>query len=210
MHSPFGMAIQSRQLQTLGIVALASVFVLACGRRQATPATPLDYRGGTVESGQLETGAEQSTVARGNPPMGVESELSLSEADVPQWRITAVVIDVGVAELCGIDAARANFDYDSDELDADAKATIAELARCFADGPLAGREVAVVGHADPRGPDDYNRELGMSRAEAVAQALTREGVARTRIDVESHGEAEAHSDPAEWPDDRRVDIGIAG
>jgi len=151
----------------------------------------------------------ESRTVRGEPPMAVESQVSVTEGDVPQWRITAVVIDVGLADLCGIDRAEANFDYDSARLDADAKRTIAALADCFVDGALAGRDAVVIGHADPRGPDDYNRELGMSRADAVAQELTRHGLPTTRIDVESHGEAHAHADPSEWPDDRRVDVQIA-
>ena len=199
------MSTQSRTWQLLGIVALASMVACASARARRQN-TRSDYRGGEVESGQL--GANEGSATRGNQPVG-ESPESLDDAVPPEWRVTAVVIDVGLAELCRIDAAQANFDYDSAKLDADAKATIAALAECFVNGPLAGRDMVVIGHADPRGPDDYNRELGMSRAEAVAQALNREGLAPTRIDVESHGEAHAHADPDEWPDDRRVDIRVS-
>ncbi|HVH99451.1 MAG TPA: OmpA family protein [Enhygromyxa sp.] len=204
------MSTQSRTLQLVGIVTLASMVACASARerRQSSETTQSDYRGDEVEPGQL--GASQRSRARGYPPIGVDAQPSLDQGDPPEWRITAVVIDVGVADLCRIDAAQANFQYDSAQLDADAQATIAALADCFVNGPLAGRELVVIGHTDPRGLDDYNRELGMSRAEAVAEALNREGLTTTRIDVESHGEAEAHTDPAEWPDDRRVDIEVSG
>lgn len=200
---------QSRTAQLLGIAALASV--LACAsereRRQQPRSGQSEYDGEALESGELSR--SERSLARGNPPMVVTPELSVTESDPPQWRITAVVVDVGVAETCRIEAARANFDYDSAELSADARATLAAIADCFIGGPLAGRNLVVLGHADPRGPDEYNRELGMSRAQAVAEALAREGLATTRIDVESHGEAHAHADPDEWPDDRRVDIRVA-
>jgi outer membrane protein OmpA-like peptidoglycan-associated protein len=197
------MSIHSRTSQRLGIVYAPAGLIVALGlisacaserdrRRDAQPSQS-EYRVVELEPSTAERSAAERS----------------AEHDDAQWRITAVVIDVGLADLCGIDAARANFDYDSAELDADSRETIAVLADCFIEGPLTGREVVVIGHADPRGPDEYNRELGMSRADAVAQALTREGLASARIDVESHGEAEAHADPSEWPDDRRVDVLIA-
>ena len=198
--------LRSRFSAILLVVALAAI--VACKDRNRRDESQSPLGDATIESDQL--GHSQPPVVRGEPPMGVEPELSIPEGEPPTWRITAVAIDVGLAELCGIDQAQANFDYDSAKLDANARATIAALANCFVEGPLAGRDVVVIGHADPQGPDDYNRELGMSRAQAVAQALTREGLAATRIDVESHCEAHAHSDPSEWPDDRRVDIRIAG
>lgn len=139
---------------------------------------------------------------------GVRTERTTT-TDVPHWRVTAVHVDVGLAELCGIDKSKAHFEYDSARLDDETRAMISALTDCFVDGPLAGRDVVVVGHADPRGPDEYNRELGMNRAEAVAQQFIRGGMPSTRIDVESHGEAHASSDPAEWPDERRVDVMIA-
>jgi outer membrane protein OmpA-like peptidoglycan-associated protein len=187
------MFIQPRTSQWIGIAALAMLLV-GCRDDRKTRTPEPDQRSGTAESRKLTT----SERAYG------------SEVDPhPEWRITAVVIDVGLAELCGIDAAQTHFDYDSAELDPNAQTTVTALADCFVEGPLAERNLVVTGHADPRGPDDYNRELGMSRAEAVAEVLRSEGIAVTRIDVESHGEAEAHADPAEWPDDRRVDIDLA-
>jgi outer membrane protein OmpA-like peptidoglycan-associated protein len=194
------MTTQSRLSAAVGIAALASMLACASDRRQSTAQTQSEHRGGAVTFAEPE---------QGSPAPGESPELSLAEGDPAPWRITAVVIDVRLADACGIDSAKTNFDYDSAELNADAEATIAALADCFINGPLLDREMVVIGHADPRGPDDYNRELGMSRAEAVAQALTREGLANTRIDVESHGEAHAHADPDEWPDDRRVDVRVA-
>lgn len=168
-----------------------------------------DYQGGEIEAGELQPPEAEPETVRGEPPIGVEAEWAPSEADGPQWRITTVYIDVGLAELCGIETAKAHFDYDSARLDDQTSSRIAAIADCFIDGPLSGRDVTIIGHTDPRGTDAYNRELGMSRAESVAQALTREGLVATRIDVESVGEAQASADPAEWPDDRRVDLQIA-
>ena len=56
---------------------------------------------------------------------------------------------------------------------------------------MAGRTVDLVGHADPRGPSDYNVTLGQSRADAVASYL--EGTGR---------------DETGWAHDRRVDFSL--
>lgn len=183
----------------LGIAALASMLACASDRRQSTA-----QMGAPAEEPSAAVQSPETT--QSGPSAEVSPELSLAEGEPAPWRITAVVIDVGLADACGIDSTQTKFDYDSAELDAASEATIAALADCFINGPLIGREMVVVGHADPRGPDDYNRELGMSRAEAVAQALTREGLANARIDIESHGEEHAQADPSEWPDERRVDV----
>jgi peptidoglycan-associated lipoprotein len=48
--------------------------------------------------------------------------------------------------------------------------------------------IQIAGHCDVRGPDWYNDQLGMRRAEAAKQYLTRAGIAADRIDVVSFGE----------------------
>jgi len=49
--------------------------------------------------------------------------------------------------------------------------------------------IQIAGHCDVRGPDRYNQALGMRRAEAARQYLTRAGVAADRVTVVSHGES---------------------
>ena len=41
-------------------------------------------------------------------------------------------------------------------------------ATCAKTGPIQGQALLVVGRTDPVGPDEYNKVLGMSRADAVA------------------------------------------
>jgi outer membrane protein OmpA-like peptidoglycan-associated protein len=168
-----------------------------------------DYRGGEVEPGELQPDPQAAAEpVRGEPPIAAEAEWSLDD-EPPQWRITHVYIDVGLAEICGIAEAETHFDYDSAELDRQAEARVEALGECFTSGPLRDRELVLVGHTDPRGSDAYNRELGMSRAESVAQALQREGVSPARIDLASRGAAKAGDDPEAWDDDRRVDVRLA-
>ncbi len=202
--------------QVLAVASLASLAACTLERgdhpesdvpEEQTRIHQPEYEGDEIKAAEFEPPAREagSAAARGETPMVVAPEWSLAGPDA-EWRITSVVLDVGLAEVCSIASAEAHFDFDSAKLDAEDQARIAKIARCFTDGPLAGRDLVIVGHADPRGTDAYNRELGMSRAEAVARALSREGLANTRIDLESFGEDEAHADPDEWPDDRRVDL----
>ncbi|NVB41278.1 OmpA family protein [Pseudenhygromyxa sp. WMMC2535] len=121
-------------------------------------------------------------------------------------QVTAVVVDAGIIEACGIQSNNAYFDYDSAKLDPATRALLSEIADCFDDGPLAGEGLELIGHADPRGSDEYNLELGESRAQSVARVLIANGMSPTHVEVESQGEALAHEDPERWPEDRRVDV----
>lgn len=72
---------------------------------------------------------------------------------------------------------------------------------------VGGRKVELVGHTDPRGDDEYNRQLGRSRADSVRDFLQSKGVAEDKLVMRSMGEhATAQDDPSAWPLDRRVDI----
>jgi outer membrane protein OmpA-like peptidoglycan-associated protein len=55
-----------------------------------------------------------------------------------------------------------------------------------------GGSVAIVGHADPRGSDDYNAALGMRRARAVFEAIA----TRLSPEVRANVRVESSSDPA--------------
>lgn len=99
------------------------------------------------------------------------------------------------------------FDFDRAELRPRGRGILDTLATCLTSGPLKGESVTIVGRADPRGPERYNRELGQQRARAARDYLVEHGVASTAITVESAGErAATGTDPAGWQLDRRVEI----
>ena len=120
--------------------------------------------------------------------------------------ITRVDIDTRLAGMCGIPASQVFFDFDATKLDAAAKERLDNVARCATDGPAQGKQLRVVGRADPRGEEAYNKQLGMGRADAVAKYLADQGVKQARTETISKGEAAAAEDPAKWPLDRRVTI----
>lgn len=112
-----------------------------------------------------------------------------------------------IRRACGISDAEARFAFNSARVREADRAILKKLAVCFSTGPLKGREMRLVGHADPRGESEYNMVLGDRRASNVKSAIAREGLAEDRIATTSRGEMDATgTDEASWAKDRRVDV----
>jgi len=99
------------------------------------------------------------------------------------------------------------FDFDRAELRPRGQAILDSVATCLTQGAMKGETVTVIGHADPRGGDEYNRKLGRERAQAASDYLAGHAVEANRIRVESRGEeAATGTDEAGWGLDRRVEV----
>ncbi len=79
------------------------------------------------------------------------------------------------------------FDTGSAEIRSQYGQEVANLATLLVNRPAA--RVRIVGYADARGATNTNQDLGAARAQAVAAALTANGVAADRIETASGGEA---------------------
>ena len=112
-----------------------------------------------------------------------------------------------IQELCGISESEAYFAYDSANVRPQDRAVLKKLADCFTTGPAKGREMRLVGHADPRGSDEYNMVLGSHRAENVKRIIVQEGLPSSQAVTTSRGEMDAvGTDEASYAKDRRVDV----
>jgi outer membrane protein OmpA-like peptidoglycan-associated protein len=115
-------------------------------------------------------------------------------------------------QLCGIKAAAttkadAKFDYDKDELTADDRNVLDQLAQCLMNGALKGKAVSLIGRADPRGTEEYNMGLGSRRASSVGKYLEHLGVGEPQLAVTTRGALDATgTDESGWAQDRRVDV----
>jgi peptidoglycan-associated lipoprotein len=119
----------------------------------------------------------------------------------------AVNIDPAIQKACGISADAAHFDFDSSRVRADDDRTLQAVAVCFASGPLKGRRLNLVGHADPRGDSEYNVVLGQARADAVMRHVQAKGLGASQTSSTSRGAMDATgTDDAGWARDRRVDL----
>jgi peptidoglycan-associated lipoprotein len=120
----------------------------------------------------------------------------------------SIVVDPKIAEMCEIPTA--NFDFDSSDLGDDARAALDALAVCFTTGPAKDKGMRLVGHADPRGTEEYNMALGSRRAGSVADYLGGKGIQEANLETSSKGELEAAgTDEATWAADRKVEIFLA-
>ena len=95
------------------------------------------------------------------------------------------------------------FDFDSEELDRQARDIVAANARCIRERGI--EHVHLTGYTDPRGTEEYNLALGDRRARAVLQYLSSLGIERARLSASSMGEEMATgTDEASFREDRKV------
>jgi peptidoglycan-associated lipoprotein len=117
-----------------------------------------------------------------------------------------VHVDSEIARACNLPEPR--FAFDSSSVSPDP--SLDALATCFSSGPMKGRKMHLVGHADPRGETEYNFALGQRRAGSVAGYLERRGLPDSRLSESSRGELDATgTDETSWARDRRVDVTLA-
>jgi outer membrane protein OmpA-like peptidoglycan-associated protein len=98
------------------------------------------------------------------------------------------------------------FETDSAALTDECRAHLDKLAQCLITNEID--RIVVTGHADPRGTEPYNEELGMERARVVVQYLRAKGVTEPQAIQRTHGEAEASGHAIQWPTDRRTTIEV--
>jgi outer membrane protein OmpA-like peptidoglycan-associated protein len=101
------------------------------------------------------------------------------------------------------------FDWDRSNLSAQALNTIKQAAGAYKTKGSA--RITATGHTDRSGPESYNMALSLRRANAVKDALVREGVPNTAISVVGKGESQPlvpTADGVREPQNRRVEIVI--
>lgn len=118
-----------------------------------------------------------------------------------------IAIAANIASACGIKETDAFFSYNSAKVSPAADALLAKLVECFTTGPLAGKSMSLVGHADPRGDEEFNFVLGGRRSDNVSGALAKKGLPGTQMKTTSRGELDARGqDEASWKADRKVEV----
>ena len=121
---------------------------------------------------------------------------------------TQVTFDTVLMERCGLTEVKLYFPYDSAEVKGNGDERVRSMADCLVSGNLKGKELVLVGFTDPRGPAEYNKELGKSRAESIAELLVTAGMPKEKLVIKSAGERTASEDQEDWPSDRRVEIAL--
>lgn len=101
-----------------------------------------------------------------------------------------------------------NFDLDSAELDATARAELDEFAKALKDSRLSALDFVVEGHTDASGPAQYNEGLSERRARSVTTFLTSNGIDPARINATGMGETSPRNPDPYDPANRRVEMRI--
>ena len=96
------------------------------------------------------------------------------------------------------------FDFDSATLKPGGREELIRVARVLNRYPET--QIRIEGHADASGPEDYNQQLSLRRADAVKTALVSEGVNPQRIETVGYGESRPVS--SDNAGNRRVSIVI--
>jgi peptidoglycan-associated lipoprotein len=189
MEVPVNSTATSRRILSTAIPAAAALLLCACAGQRQTPATA---RGALPADSPGVTNIQPATQVPDTPTASI------------------VVISEEVLVACNISGQNAYFAFDSWRITEFDLASLDQVAACFARGPMAGRELQLVGHADSRGTTAYNLTLGQSRADAVATYLIAAGMSSANAIATSRGALDATGrDETGWAHDRRVDVFLA-
>lgn len=101
------------------------------------------------------------------------------------------------------------FKWDSAELTGESRGRLRDVVRAIRE--RASADVSVVGHTDTVGDKPYNNRLSLERARAVAALLVADGVARSSLEITSHGKDNPlipTGDQVPEPRNRRVEVTV--
>jgi len=103
-----------------------------------------------------------------------------------QLRGLESIVDSDITPKAG---ALIHFDYDSSDIKPDSYSLLDEYGKAL-NGGLSNAIVAVAGHTDAKGADDYNMALSEKRANAIKEYLiANHGVAPDRVVVKAYGKS---------------------
>jgi len=204
-----------RSRTVLSALSLISVFsVLSCARN-AQRGLVIGAAGGAVlggvigkVSGSTAKGVIIGAVVGGAAGAIIGDQMDRQARELKQNIPGATVERVGE----GIQVTFASgllYDFDSDDVKATARENLRALAGSLDKYP--GSDLLILGHTDSVGTDAYNKDLSVRRADAAAEYLVSQGVARSRIGTGGLGEEEpiaSNADEAGRQRNRRVEVAI--
>ncbi len=214
-----------KSFSKLGTVALLAVVALAAGCKKGTKnITPLPGYSGTAVPGNIGTSQPITPItnpvytgngANGQPGSGrtlIDENANPAPVDLSGGKgkgdlvgqVDREIIDGLVADRETFKGNTVYFEFDKSAIKSDQKANVAAVAE-YLKGHGDNR-VAVEGHTDERGTEEYNRALGERRALSVREMLLNLGIPADRVITRSFGEdkpAELGHDEVAWGKNRR-------
>ena len=163
-----------------------AAFISACST------TPKDTAGAS--------GSGSSSSASSDPASGDADIL----ADLENTELGGPNVEPGAQEDLIVNVGdRVFFDYDSAELNSDAKELLQDQVAWI---KQHNASVTIEGHCDERGTREYNLALGEKRAQSVKNYMTSMGISSSQISTISFGKerpAVVGSNDGAWSQNRR-------
>ncbi len=202
------------RVRVVVLSTLSLLFALSCARN-AQRGLVIGAAGGAVlggvigkVSGSTAKGAIIGAAVGGAAGAIIGDQMDRHAAELKQNIPGATVERVGE----GIEVTFASgllYDFDSDVVKPAARENFRALASSLEKYP--GSDLLILGHTDSIGTDAYNKSLSVRRADAAAEYLVAQGVARSRIGTGGLGEEEpvaSNADDAGRQRNRRVEVAI--
>ncbi len=181
-------------------IVFAAVFLAACSHDTIKPAQTAEAAKPAVVAPVETKPVEQK---KDDSPRVAQAVTNMLGLDSEIVRLCNLKMDV----VAPTEEGAPRFDFDDSKLSPQDESILAQVATCLTNGPLAGRNIHLIGRADARGTTEYNFVLGANRASTVSDYLKQKGVQQPHINETSRGELDATgTDDTTMRNDRRVDI----
>lgn len=207
------------------LAAAAVCFIAACGPKRQPPAPPspaapvppprqnlfvlLPEEGGRPSAIVVRNSAGESEISQPRQVVRVESATrppsapaSLDQAEIDRI-FGAAIAALPPPELRFV----LNFELNSEAPTAESSARIPEIIAAIRE--RRSTAVTIIGHTDATGTTQANYQLGLRRAQRIADALREAGLDPAHISVSSHGDADpvvAAARGTPEPRNRRVEV----
>lgn len=187
----------NRGHRVLALSVLALAAVSACRKKPETTVTPVTP---TPEPTCDQRCRDSISLAEKRRADSISAAAAAAEAAARERALASTRATL---------AAAVYFEYDSDELSFDARASLDAKLPILRANP--GLRLRIAGNTDERGSDEYNLALGQRRAASVKRYLTDQGIDGDRMDIISYGEerpAVTDSSEEAWRMNRRAEFEV--
>ena len=174
--------IWSRRIVVIGLLLVLT----ACVNKNLIVLTP----DATGEIGALKIRNEKGDVVldRENPAVYVRDERShpFVPATLSAAETQAIFGDALAAQPLPPKSFLLYFEFDSNTLKAESSQLIDRILQAIHDRD--SQDIAIIGHTDRAGDEEYNRALSLARAQVIHDLLVAKGIKSEFIQVLSYGE----------------------
>lgn len=187
---------------SLPATLLLTVLLAACASTKDTPVNK-----NISQSGPLKV--HPGLLGKPVPPELQQDIRPVASANISQDATGTAASDKAIKmDAAGLRTQRSvYFDFDSSTVKSEFDPALQAHARYLASNPKA--KIRIEGSADERGSSEYNRQLGLKRADNVRQSLISQGAPEKQVSVRTLGESRPKlkgHDEESWAENRRADV----